>query len=252
MKKRVPLTIFLVTLGLLSFEPTPSDTAVPDPSQFAATSPAFDDDLALHDLALASEHRPLSSTPSTFRAITSDDLDAALTSTPQSYEIFQRDVGDSARRAFLRRLPFGTSIWRAAERHRVDGLLVAAIVEVESGFQPDAVSPKGAVGLMQVIPANGDPERLAQLVDPTVNLDTGSRYLGRLLRSFDGDLELAVAAYNAGPAAVERYRGVPPFPETRDYVRRVLALYQRHYERVWKQAGIGEDFVAASSLGRRR
>jgi soluble lytic murein transglycosylase-like protein len=244
--------IFLATLALLSFEPSPSDTAVPDPSQFSPAAAHFDDDLALRDLAFASEKRSTSSTFSAFRAITSDDLDAALTSTPQSYEIFKRDVGDSARRAFLRRLPFGTSIWRAAEHQRVDGLLVAAIVEVESGFQPDAVSPKGAVGLMQVIPANADAADLAGLVDPTMNLNLGSRYLRRLLRSFDGDLELAVAAYNAGPAAVERYHGVPPFPETRDYVRRVLALYQRHYERVWKQAGLGGDPLGSRFDRRRR
>jgi soluble lytic murein transglycosylase-like protein len=244
-QKRVPFLIFVVTLVFLSFESTPSDTAVPDPSQYSPAAAKFDDELALRDLAFASEK-----TSSTFRAVTSADLDAALTSTPQSYEIFKRDVGDSARRAFLRRLPFGTSIWQAAERQRVDGLLVAAIVEVESGFQPDAVSPKGAVGLMQVIPANADAADLAGLVDPTMNLNLGSRYLRRLLRSFDGDLELAVAAYNAGPAAVERYHGVPPFPETRDYVRRVLALYQRHYERVWKQAGLGGDPLAAP-FGRR-
>jgi soluble lytic murein transglycosylase-like protein len=119
----------------------------------------------------------------------------------------------------------------AAERHRVDGLLVAAIVEAESGFVPDRVSPKGAVGLMQVLPSTaGEYGEDKDLLDPRTNLDVGSRYLGRLIKNFGGDLELAVAAYNAGPGAVERYGGVPPYTETKDYVRKVLTLYDEHHQ----------------------
>jgi len=112
---------------------------------------------------------------------------------------------------------------------------VAAIVEAESGFNPGRVSPRGAVGLMQVLPstagglgAAGDKD----LHDPRVNLDVGSRYLGRLIEDYSGDLELVLAAYNAGPGAVERYRGVPPYPETQEYVRRVLTLYDEHNQTV--------------------
>jgi soluble lytic murein transglycosylase-like protein len=126
----------------------------------------------------------------------------------------------------------------AAERHRVDGLLVAAIVEAESGFVPTRVSPRGAVGLMQVLPSTaGEYGDAKDLLDPRTNLDVGSRYLGRLIEDFDGDVELAVAAYNAGPGAVERYGGVPPYAETKDYVKRVLTLYDAHHQ----TAGAGRD-----------
>jgi soluble lytic murein transglycosylase-like protein len=134
------------------------------------------------------------------------------------------------RRRFLHELPYGPAMALAAERHRVDSLLVAAIVEAESSFAPDCVSPKGAVGLMQVLPSTAEDGEAANLLDPRVNLDVGSRYLGELIRGFGGNLELAVAAYNAGPGAVERYGGVPPYPETKDYVKRVLALYGEHQQ----------------------
>jgi hypothetical protein len=142
-----------------------------------------------------------------------------------------------ARRRFLKDLPFGTAISAGAERHNVDGLLVAAIVEVESKFQPKAVSPKGAVGLMVIPPSIGEMYGAGDLFDPYVNIDVGSRYIRQLLRDYSGDVELALAAYNAGPAAVDRYAGVPPYRETRQYVRKVLARYQEYSQ----SAGVGVD-----------
>jgi len=95
------------------------------------------------------------------------------------------------------------------------------------------VSSRGAVGLTQILPATARAMGAeGDLMDPEANLDAGGRYLSVLLADFDGDVSLALAAYNAGPAAVKRYGGIPPFPETRDFVERVLAGYVAHHRRV--------------------
>ncbi len=114
----------------------------------------------------------------------------------------------------------------AAERAGVDPELVLAVVSVESGFQPRAVSPKGAQGLMQLMPKTAGSLGVADSFDPAQNLDGGARHLSDLLTLYGGDLTRALAAYNAGAAAVARHGGVPPYPETRAYVRKVLARYQ--------------------------
>ena len=116
---------------------------------------------------------------------------------------------------------------QTAERYRVDHRLVESLVEMESGFNPEAVSPKGALGLMQLMPAMARQYEVIRAFDPWDNLDGGVRLLRDLLVHHDGDVELALAAYNAGSGAVERYRGVPPYPETQDYVRRVLYRYRQ-------------------------
>jgi soluble lytic murein transglycosylase-like protein len=114
----------------------------------------------------------------------------------------------------------------AAQRHGLDPALVLAVVSVESAFRPDAVSPKGAQGLMQLMPATAAALGVADPFDPEQNLEAGSRHLRELVAFYDGDLTRALAAYNAGPGAVSRHRGVPPYRETREYVRKVLRLYQ--------------------------
>jgi soluble lytic murein transglycosylase-like protein len=114
----------------------------------------------------------------------------------------------------------------AARRHGLDPGLVAAVVAVESAFRPAAVSPKGAQGLMQLMPGTSRALGVRDPLDPTQNLDGGARHLGELLGLYEGDLTRALAAYNAGPGAVARHGGVPPYRETRDYVRRVLAKYR--------------------------
>lgn len=115
-------------------------------------------------------------------------------------------------------------IEQVAREHAVEPHLVRAVIKVESNFEPNARSPKGAIGLMQVMPATGRRFGASDLKDPRANLGAGTRYLRWLLNRFDEDLTLAVAAYNAGEGAVEKYgRQVPPYPETRNYVRKVLA-----------------------------
>jgi len=113
----------------------------------------------------------------------------------------------------------------AASRHQIDPELVRAIVQVESNFNPYAVSPKGARGLMQLIPATARRFGVRNAFDPRSNLDGGLRYLKHLLGMFDGDLRLSLAAYNAGEEAVSRSRGIPPYRETQNYVRKIAELY---------------------------
>jgi soluble lytic murein transglycosylase-like protein len=109
--------------------------------------------------------------------------------------------------------------------HGVSSDLVRAVVEVESGYEANARSPKGAMGLMQLMPATARQYAVADPYDPQANLDAGTRHLKSLLSRMD--LPLALAAYNAGEAAVRRFRGIPPYAETRDYVRRVLQRLRR-------------------------
>lgn len=114
----------------------------------------------------------------------------------------------------------------AGQEAGVDPDLVAAVAGTESGFDPGAVSRAGALGLMQLMPATAAALGVADPRDPMQNVRGGAAYLHDLLQRFSGDVALAVAAYNAGPAAVERFGGVPPFAETRAYVARVLAAYR--------------------------
>jgi soluble lytic murein transglycosylase-like protein len=115
---------------------------------------------------------------------------------------------------------------QAARRHGLDPALVRAVVSVESGFKPGAVSPKGAQGLMQLMPRTAASLGVLDAFDPEQNLDAGVRHLEALVRQYDGDLTRALAAYNAGQGAVARHGGVPPYRETRAYVRRVLERYR--------------------------
>ena len=118
------------------------------------------------------------------------------------------------------------SIDRHSEAQSLDPKLVRAMIQVESGYNQRARSQKGAMGLMQLMPATASLYRVENPYDADDNVRGGTRYLRYLVDKFAGRLDLAVAAYNAGPGAVQRYGGVPPYRETKDYVRRVLALYQ--------------------------
>ncbi len=121
--------------------------------------------------------------------------------------------------------PLAMAIESTATRYGVDHRLVDAVVQVESGGNPRAVSPKGALGLMQLMPARAQALGIREPFDPRANLDGGVRHLRELLRRYDGNLTLVLAAYNAGEEAVRLHRGVPPFRETEEYVRKVLSLY---------------------------
>jgi soluble lytic murein transglycosylase-like protein len=120
------------------------------------------------------------------------------------------------------------AITGAAKANTIQAALVRAVIVVESGFNPRAVSKKGAVGLMQLQPATARRYGVKDIYDPEQNIRAGAHYLSDLLTRFDSNLELALAAYNAGEEAVERYgRHVPPFRETMSYVPSVMKVYQR-------------------------
>jgi hypothetical protein len=115
----------------------------------------------------------------------------------------------------------------AAERHRMDPALVRAVIETESGWNPTAKSRKGALGLMQLIPTTAVRFGVNDAFSPQQNVDAGVRYLKTLLERYNGNLDLALAAYNAGEGAVDRAHGIPAFRETRDYVQKVQNAYFR-------------------------
>ena len=117
------------------------------------------------------------------------------------------------------------AIDEAAARHNVDPNLVRSVVKVESNFNPNAVSRKGAMGLMQLMPATARSLNVSNPFDPQQNVDAGVRHLKKLLESYNGNVPLSLAAYNAGAGAVARSAGVPRFAETRNYVRRITELY---------------------------
>jgi soluble lytic murein transglycosylase-like protein len=113
----------------------------------------------------------------------------------------------------------------AAARHGVDANLVRALIKVESNFNPRARSHKGAMGLMQLMPGTARALKVADPYDPEQNVEGGVRHLRDLMDDHDGNVELSLAAYNAGSGAVQRYNGVPPYKETRNYVRRITQMY---------------------------
>ncbi len=121
-------------------------------------------------------------------------------------------------------------ITEAAKHHGLLFSLIKSVIKVESSFNPTAISKKGAKGLMQIMPQNFRSLTITDPFDPYQNIMGGSLYLKRMLMRYNGQLTWALAAYNAGPEAVDRYRGIPPYKETQEYVRRVLRnllLYQK-------------------------
>ncbi len=122
------------------------------------------------------------------------------------------------------RQEIATLVQAAAKRHGVDANLALAVAVAESDLQPQAVSTAGAMGVMQLMPETARSLGVRNIHDPRENIDGGVRYLKQMLNAFGGDVVKAVAAYNAGPDAVRQYAGVPPYPETKAYVNKVLSL----------------------------
>jgi soluble lytic murein transglycosylase-like protein len=120
-------------------------------------------------------------------------------------------------------VPYGAEITAAAKKHGIDPALLAGLVKQESGFNPSAGSPAGARGLTQLMPATAAGLGVTNVLDPAQNLDGGAKYLRQQLDRFGGDEKLALAAYNAGPGAVQKYGGVPPYAETQNYVTSVMS-----------------------------
>ena len=131
-------------------------------------------------------------------------------------------------RSFTAVLPdrYDQMIRKASRTHGVSFYLVKAMIKVESDFNPKAVSRAGALGLMQIMPQNLKPLKVKDPFDPFDNIMGGTRYMKYLLNRFDDQVSMALAAYNAGPDRVEKYKRIPPFPETQNYVKRVIKYYR--------------------------
>jgi hypothetical protein len=123
-------------------------------------------------------------------------------------------------------------IFRAGEREGVDPRFIHAVIQQESKYDPHAHSPAGARGLMQLMPATAKRFDCNDLKDQACNVGAGTKYLAWLLKRFDGDVKLTLAAYNAGEGAVDKYQGVPPYPETQDYVNKIVSNYGKTYHPV--------------------
>jgi soluble lytic murein transglycosylase-like protein len=126
--------------------------------------------------------------------------------------------------ALLDSTPYGDLIASMSQTHGVDPMLVRALIQVESGYQPKARSTKGAMGLMQLMPSTAKEYNVRNPYEPKANIEAGIKHLKALIDRFGGGVELALAAYNAGEGAVKKFNGVPPYRETRDYVSRILSL----------------------------
>ncbi len=180
---------------------------------------------------ITSIHRRIYGTPSVPKETFEEELaKAAKTKETSETSVTKPEVPISGKASVLRsRLSPGnndlnSAIEEISSRYGVDEKLVRSVISVESAWRPDAVSPKGAMGLMQLMPGTArmlavDPK------DPVQNVEGGVKYLAQLSEKYSGDLEKTLAAYNAGPGRVDKYGGIPPFKETEAYVKKVLKLY---------------------------
>jgi soluble lytic murein transglycosylase-like protein len=140
---------------------------------------------------------------------------------------FEKDLSPASGGASETPRPLDEVIGAISNRHHIDPDLINSVIHAESSFNPHAVSPKGAQGLMQLMPQTASQLGVSNAFDPSANVEGGTRYLRELLERYNFDLIKALAAYNAGPQRVEQYRGIPPYYETRAYVARVIRDFNR-------------------------
>lgn len=146
--------------------------------------------------------------------------------TSDKFKLFMRE-----RKAFISKLDsnqFDPIIADASQKYGLEAPLIKAVIKAESDFDPNAISHKGARGLMQIMPMNFRLLNVENPFDPNQSIEAGARYLRDMMDRYNGKINLSLAAYNAGPGAVDRYGGVPPYQETEEYIERVMRYYQRY------------------------
>ena len=150
-----------------------------------------------------------------------------FTNTPTSPKFHLFVKGKQPRHsAPLNKKCYDSFIKKAARKFNVDFSLIKAVIEVESAYNPRAVSSKGARGLMQIMPVHFKTLKLSDPFEPSQNIMAGTQYLNELIHQYQGNIKHALAAYNSGPGNVAKYNGIPPFLETQNYVQRVMALHR--------------------------
>ncbi|PKN22231.1 MAG: lytic transglycosylase [Deltaproteobacteria bacterium HGW-Deltaproteobacteria-21] len=142
------------------------------------------------------------------------------------YKLYIRSYPGKAVQQYIR--DFEGIISQASERFKVDPFLIKAVIKAESDFNQNAVSQKGAQGLMQLMPGTAEDMKVEDPFNPEENIFGGTRYLSMMLSRFNNDMRLALAAYNAGPERVENHRGIPPIPETKSFIEKVMQYYGRY------------------------
>ena len=143
---------------------------------------------------------------------------------PEAAATMVQAPGAAADPALLETTPYGEIIAAMSQAHGVDPMLVRALIQVESNYRPGAKSHKGAMGLMQLMPSTARQYRVRNPYDPTANIGAGVKHLKGLIDRMDGAIDMALAAYNAGEGAVKKFKGIPPYRETRNYVSRILSI----------------------------